>query len=631
MVLLLALVVAGAHAALVHHSLERLGALNSSPTEVASSVSLVARILAPRNGNLFVYYEHQQWLGAFIRQLPSETPRALIGVRALRNSDELPGSWLGLNEHVDMTLLARSDPKVLLTTLVTVRQFFSPFSRILLVTTAASNQTARNIIYSNWWCDANVAVVVGYPDGTAELLRVRSKSSACWAKIEGVDSWSQSLGRWEVGVNPFFAWCFGHSPHRTNPPSMLVETSVVNPSRFRRALEVARLVGLEVVNTSKVKNEEAKLCRADALSYGLPIAAAQPVEVDGFFTTTLSAGVLAVPAGMGAPRRSLVAEYPPALCCLTALAVLGVSAALAHSPAEAPTLLRALAPLLSQPPPGRPTRQPLLLAWLLVCVVLAAAYQGLLLKMLTRRVRGNVDSVEEFLLQQNGLPIRASFDMYHLKCVKYRELPMNISIVKTRFLLHAVMDAAFNRNLSVFTQRNLIPLWLLETERLHLIPAEQQAVRSQFFLPRRSPLAERFRLALARISGAGLVKHWEIWEDREYRRLKMSEDRREPVALDVRTVVSALAVLGGGLGMAVVALVAEVAARGLSHRHVDGDVGTSSVDVLRPRRRRGSPSWRWTQWRPPLSSGAAAARSLGRSTPLLASPLCRSDRLVKSV
>ncbi|KAK3908098.1 Zinc finger protein 750 [Frankliniella fusca] len=544
------------------------------PTEAACAASLLAGSLSSRSGNLYFFEDDVPWLSAFLRALVPETPRILLG------SDfswaRAPGRVYALHRHMFAILMARASAEDLLGRMMKGNNFFNPFTRMLLVTSAPSLRAVIPVVDKLWRCDATVALVVVYPGGAADLLRVSSKTG-CGARVEVLDSWSQAAGRWRAGVNPFFAWCLGQYPHH-GPPRMLVETDAVNPpSQVRRALEVARLTGVQVVNSTDISGEGlSTLCRADVFFFGVPFMPPTPAEIDGLFATRLSQGVLVVPTGLGARRHlmyALLTEFPPALWALTALAVVSVAAVLSCSPPEAAAaLLRALAPLLGQPPPGRPTRHALLACWLLVAVVLGMLYQSMLLDELRRPTSTDLQSVDEFLA--TDLPASVTFEMYHLRC-RRADATECFSVV-TSEPSAALADVALHRNAALFVHMEHVPLWLRAAGRaVHLIPVDAAAVRSQYFMRRGSPLGERVRLALARISAAGLMQYWDTWDDDAIREALVDGNATsgaEPRAdvlmdrVDVRDVLPALVLLGAGLVLAAVVLTVELVVDRVSSR-----------------------------------------------------------------
>ncbi|KAE8751735.1 Ionotropic receptor 105, partial [Frankliniella occidentalis] len=164
---------------------------------------------------------------------------------------------------------------------------------------------------------------------------------------------------------------------------------------FARSLAtaVSRRLPIEltwIVPNSTIVLEYTANCSLAAalLSYGVNVKPMRDTEQDAIFMSPI---VVVVPAGAG-PRlnvlQAVTAEFSAELWIATALALLFMTAAMAVAwttlgrpplTALAVALLQTLAPLLAQSPPGRTAHRPLSAVWLLMSVVLAAAYQGLLL------------------------------------------------------------------------------------------------------------------------------------------------------------------------------------------------------------------------------------------------------------
>ncbi|KAE8736727.1 Ionotropic receptor 231, partial [Frankliniella occidentalis] len=370
------------------------------PTEAASVASLLTRVV-PGNGTLFVDSD-VTWLDALLRRLPPGMPRVLLGT----SYSWEPFYWDGGMRN-SVILLARGDPGDLPDDLGNETMPDSPIfhSRILLVASANSSQTVP------WESLRTGAWVVAYPDGSAALLRVQrsdcflSEPNPSAESPRLLDRWSPSLGVWEAGVDPLAPLIGrkrGYIRQPGDPPTMILigySDGYRRMASHKRALAIAQVAGLTPVytNVEPANNDSSEMRKnisyidcADVVFFEGGFFDADGLSItDELVVAQLSKLVHAVPVSAGArrhPLQALVAEYPPALWCLTLLAALSVAVVLTRSsacgPAEAPALLRALAPLLAQPPPGRRSHHPLLGAWMLACVVLAAAYQGLLLKML---------------------------------------------------------------------------------------------------------------------------------------------------------------------------------------------------------------------------------------------------------
>ncbi|KAE8751595.1 Ionotropic receptor 154, partial [Frankliniella occidentalis] len=168
-----------------------------------------------------------------------------------------------------------------------------------------------------------------------------------------------------------------------------------------------------------------------------------------------------VPAGLGPavnPLDAVLVEFSPAVWLGTALAALFTAAALActlHRDRGA-ALLLALAPLLAQapgtPPPAGRALRPLLGVWLLVCVVLVAAYQGLLLGQLsTARPRGEINNLRA--LEDSGLPVYITWNVVGLTGTVWDLFTDNLrdNLRITREMKQTLHHVAVQRNCALIT------------------------------------------------------------------------------------------------------------------------------------------------------------------------------------
>ncbi|KAE8750149.1 Ionotropic receptor 229 [Frankliniella occidentalis] len=553
------------------------------PAESASVLRLLVTAMA-LNGTLFVDIDDVEWLDdSFLRRLPSEMPRVLVQLEHYWETSK--DNW-GADMNTSVILVARRRAG----TLVDYYEYlfnnstvpFTPLvsSRVLFLTLSVSPSTTIARLQSSWPCWSTGALVVANPDGAASLLRVEHvdcrPGDNSSSTIRPLDRWSPTFGRWEAGVNPLIplsGCCGGFVRPPGYAPMMLLEHTAysVNRAAFKRAQLVARLIGLvpkeverndlEMMNVPLWDSYDSLVCRSVVVFQSLATKGSSYNLVDDSFVTELSRVVYVVPSGLGArrhPLQALVGEFPPALWCLSLLAALGVAGVLSRSAgcAEAPALLRAVAPMLEQPLPSRPTRHPLLATWMVVCVVLAAAYRGLLLKMLGRPPRGEISSLDE--LRASGLPVKSSSYLHPSGCTSD---DCESFFPWRRTAINAV---AVDRSCGLFVHLDHVPPWMLATGGVHVIPTEMRSALTQFYMPRMSPLAETVRRVLARIGQAGLMRHWEAWDAEELRRIAGLRTPTGPRPLELHAVLPPLLLLVCGLGVAAGALAAEVVAHRLS-------------------------------------------------------------------
>ncbi|KAK3916732.1 ATP-dependent helicase/nuclease subunit A [Frankliniella fusca] len=139
------------------------------PTEALSVASLITRTLSPRLKVLFVATRRVRWADALLQRLP-EVPRYVSSVST-------SGVPVGVNATLEYFagMMAADRAEDVLQDLEELPFNFNPFSRLLVVMRAESQASAVRLIVSHWRCDALAAVVVAYPGGGADLLRVHSK------------------------------------------------------------------------------------------------------------------------------------------------------------------------------------------------------------------------------------------------------------------------------------------------------------------------------------------------------------------------------------------------------------------------------------------------------------------------
>ncbi|KAK3925475.1 Protein slit [Frankliniella fusca] len=313
--------------------------------------------------------------------------------------------------------------------------------------------------------------------------------------------------------------------------------------------------------------------------------------------------VAIVPAGLGPvvnPLSAVALEFSPAVWLCTALAALGTAAALAWALRRdrGAALLLALGPLLGQAPPPPPAASrslhPLLGAWLLVCVVLVAAYQGLLLGMLSSaRPRGEIDSLQA--LKDSGLSIHLTLGglrrmqgsdllaelMDRGTVLSFSSVPdflLNMALHKNSALI-----VLFDRNVQRLVNRLSIP-----DIKLHTFPLGRQHIKIIAWAAHGSPFAGPITTTYRRLVAGGLLQHWENVLDEPGRRARarhlVSLPLAAPLTLDNMKpafVVLAAGFALAGLVFAIELLVAWSGPAGLRARHLmDNQIHTVERGAL---------------------------------------------------
>ncbi|KAE8745654.1 Ionotropic receptor 165 [Frankliniella occidentalis] len=282
-----------------------------------------------------------------------------------------------------------------------------------------------------------------------------------------------------------------------------------------------------------------------------------------------------VPAGLGPavnPLDAVLVEFSMAVWMGTVLAALSTAAALActlrrdHGAA----LLLALAPLLGQapgtPPPAGRALRPLLGVWLLVCVVLVAAYQGLLLgELSTERAHTEVNSLRA--LRETGLPIYLTWDSVRL--LKTELFPNFDAKQKFSFVTNVgetLQHVAQHRNCAMIaiqdrTLRRLAQRLFIPHKKVHSFPIVAEDRRLIAAWSPGSPLGELSRSTYERLDQAGILDHW---EDKLDQGNKVALARylvalQQVRALTLKHMAPAFYVLFIGLALATLALGVELA------------------------------------------------------------------------
>ncbi|KAE8744318.1 Ionotropic receptor 225 [Frankliniella occidentalis] len=237
-----------------------------------------------------------------------------------------------------------------------------------------------------------------------------------------------------------------------------------------------------------------------------------------------------VPSGLGPQPgllRAVTNEFSIELWIATVLSVLCVAAAMAVAMAAAESVaqhrwlvsledafLEALAPLLSQPV-GRATHRPLSTVWLLMCVVLAAAYQGLLLKQLTARMP-EIANLQQ--LGDSGLSVIVQDELFQHADQVLTDKLMNRAkfenIYRFEWLLQ---ELATKRNSAMifycdFYTAPKVSRWLAlqrktGPKRIHMFRLPGGRGRMSRSYPKGSPLQESGSFATQLMSASGLLQY----------------------------------------------------------------------------------------------------------------------------
>ncbi|KAK3912703.1 putative deoxyhypusine synthase [Frankliniella fusca] len=289
--------------------------------------------------------------------------------------------------------------------------------------------------------------------------------------------------------------------------------------------------------------------------------------------------MVVVPSGVARvpqPLRAVTAEFSGHLWAATAVGLLAVILAMAGAwvcrgraplPALAAAALEATAPLLAQAPPARPAHRPLTAVWLLMTVVIAAAYQGLLLRELTAPAR-EINSLED--LERSGLDVRVSTALQHfedsLLTPALRDRARYFETAQLPSHLHHVSDG---RNAAVVLASNTLNMAALvqhareRPKRMHMFELPAWSMQASGVFTKGSPLQDAFISIDLRVTGAGLKqKFWKKLVD-AFHGSNRDPSSGEIRALSLRQLLPAFILLGAGHCLAALALAVEV----LVHRY----------------------------------------------------------------
>ncbi|KAE8745637.1 Ionotropic receptor 213 [Frankliniella occidentalis] len=414
--------------------------------------------------------------------------------------------------------------------------------QVLLWTWAPSAQDVLKLTASSniWMCGVLLNLAVTTPDGTTFLYSVTSPNcQEKWQDIhmKEISRCSPGLRLWPKGTLPE-PMCLewkprgpGKSPIRViasePPPELGVVVGLYKEIVVGMVGRVQPVVQLDWIphNTKNVYNifAGAANCNIEAFMSFFPLLVNVEPHLQ-FEAVTLHSVLVVVPAGLD-PHPSLLkavtAEFSVALWVATALAVVGMTAALAVASAcrGRPRLaalagapLQALAPLLAQAPPGRTAHRPLSAVWLLMSVVLAAAYQGMLLRELTSPP-GEINSLEQ--LEQSGLDVLIVESLYKTGndllpasiTSRAQYIPPNTLNAATKNMSEGRKSALICLfDMSAFYQ--MVPYVYAPAKQLHLFRLPYYNMKALSFFSKGSPIHEQLQSAFGLARSGGLFLHY---------------------------------------------------------------------------------------------------------------------------
>ncbi|KAK3925059.1 Beta-1,2-xylosyltransferease XAX1 [Frankliniella fusca] len=446
--------------------------------------------------------------------------------------------------------------------------------------------------HSSTSCFSTIYMVVTSSAGTTHLLTPSPNiCSASWSAEELDRCGASAPWPWpRLRVRPLPVLC-SHwnethtadsrgSPTISAPLSRMVEWSALD-DRSGFGKELARRLQIHLTSEPDQYEQMHVLANSCNLSAYLSMESipVTPYPHLTFGDVTIKGTMVVVPSGIARvpqPLRAVTAEFSGHLWAATAAGLLAVVLAMAGAwvcrgraplPALAAAALEATAPLLAQPPPARPAHRPLTAVWLLMTVVIAAAYQGLLLRELTAPAR-EINSLED--LERSGLDVRVSTVLQQredsLLTPALRGRARYFSKRQLPSLLHHVTDG---RNAAVVLTRNVMNMAFLaqharrRPKGMHMFDLPVRSMQASGLFTKGSPLQEGFISIDLRAKGAGIKQRfWKMLVD------AIHGSNRDPSsgvirALSLRQLLPAFILLGAGHCLAALVLAVEV----LVHRY----------------------------------------------------------------
>ncbi|KAK3921758.1 putative glutamate receptor [Frankliniella fusca] len=494
------------------------------PIDVQGMAELMTSFLLPIKAGVFVYGRTLD-LEALLAQLHPETPRALMPTTT--DLDSIFRRNVKFLDTDNIILVADDKSlrvwKELLTTDIPEQ------TRILLWIRATTPEDVFPLQFSPmllWGFETTFAIST--PNGSTFLYDVMGGAKRIHAAA--LDAWSPTTRRWQNRVLPFRRVC---KKWRSPPDAAPLTLQVVTPPTHlpEKAVNdfvksIGKVLGprtvIDLVHDKPLHHIPGvdNCSLAGMLIFrSIPLLLTDSIRHAFYSETAIH---VVVPTGMGPQPSYLQAvtdEFSLAMWVGTTLVVLAVASTtalaamvalgrpVADAVADAP--LQALAPLLGQAPPGRTAHRPLAAVWLLTSIVLAAAYQGLLLNKLTAPAQ-DINSLEE--LEQSGLSLQVSGNAY--KTIETM-LPEALQSRMTRFrppnVMHTIQRAAEERKSAVILQRDITNEGLLSAygdsgrKRLHWFPISPLLQAIHVIFTAGSPLQKPLEKSASLFQDHGLV------------------------------------------------------------------------------------------------------------------------------
>ncbi|KAK3911317.1 Glutamate receptor ionotropic, kainate 1 [Frankliniella fusca] len=540
--------------------------------EAASVLQLLSPFLLSQNSTLIIYGS-ANWTGSLLHALPPSVARTLLPDAARFWERRFHHHTTTKNRMFLIVAESPADPRQLLKKYLNYERTLFWFRGGGFDAVALANETSYIL------CGHPMAFVETVPNGSSTVYAVND--STCYdfltSQLRATDHWSPATPRWQHGGSLFTyfrPFCSNWRPPPAGEPLRVLEHTIGMSSPVSKLSQAVKeglsgvlwKTGRNTLSRWSSVDRLVRECRLDALftEIGKPDFTRNEFQLRD---RALHEIMVIVPAGLGPvvnPLSAVALEFSPAVWYGTALAALGTAAALACTLRRdrGAALLLALAPLLAQPPPlparpPGPALRPLLGAWLLVCVVLVAAYQGLLLGMLSSaRPHGEIDSLQA--LKDSGLSIHLTWGV--LWCMQDSDIA---ELIDRGIMLPFFNVPDFLLNMSLHKNSALIVLYDRDVQRFvntlsipdrkfHTFPLGFQSIKMIAWATRGSPLADPIATTYRRLEAGGLLEHWENVLDEPYRRARARHLESLPLAapLTLDNMKPAFVVLAAGLALA---------------------------------------------------------------------------------
>ncbi|KAE8751709.1 Ionotropic receptor 121 [Frankliniella occidentalis] len=586
-VLVLGVLWPGVHAAL--HP-----AYPSAAPEAECVASYVSSVLATDKSCLVVHGD-AQLVGPLLRELGDgrqtilKDPRDLPDRLRCELHDTPKLAVIGIANAVQLSkFVAHAAP-------------MAPMSGIVLWTRAPSLLDALHHLKAAqgtlWLCTRRFDLVVSAPDGTSLLAQLTADT--CVPHFRSLKA--QAVDRCTLGPGwqhrQWHKLCSGWQPPKEGPRLMVYaykpQGTVADSAIDGRIVGhiTAALSRRHPFNVSWFEEFTEHIPRAlercgVALCFmgrAVPVIDTSHVRYAGLMIRPTIA-VVPVRAGLRlGPLRAVTAEFSAELWVATALALLfmTVAAAVAWTTLGRPPLsalavasLQTLAPLLAQSPPGRTAHRPLSAVWLLMSVVLVAAYQGLLLRELTSPPP-EIDSLEQ--LEQSGLDIYGDSTLRVLDLIRSigRLLPKQ-NYLRKRDIPEALQNVADRRNSAVLCFADTYCNYVASQarsgtlKRLHTftVPGSHYLTGRALYSSK-SPLEGPLKKVIAAAKCGGLHRQREDAVHRiiRLRRIRAAANDGRTRPLCMSHMMPAFCLLAVGLAVGVLVFAFEVLSHAWSRRH----------------------------------------------------------------